>query len=232
MISNIKKIVFLDDARSYRRKLLDTLMFRHTAMMRGVVIDLAGKNKNHRGKFRPPTDGVEQRIVVNLDPDVQPDVVADIRETGLDDGIADCVIFAETLQHVPAPERCISEAHRLLKPGGVFIGSIPFLYPVHRDPQDLIRLGPDGLEQLLADFTDVKIYSMGNFFGVLALMLERKISGVQSGSLLRIIGVPKITKILLLVTAKFLTKLDRNPVALNKESTLFTTGYFFTGIKR
>ena len=100
--------------------------------------------------------------------------------------------------------------------------TVPFLYPVHRDPQDLIRLGPDGLEQLLADFTDVKIYSMGNFFGVLALMLERKISSVQSGSLLRIIGVPKITKILLLVTAKFLTKLDRNPVALKPSSQLVT----------
>lgn len=200
--------------------------------MSGVVIDLAGKNINHRGNFRPPIKGVEKRIVVNLDPDVKPDVIADIRETGLDDGIADCVILGETLQHVPAPERCVSEAHRLLKPGGAFIGSIPFLYPVHRDPQDLIRLGPDGLAQLLDEFTDVKIYSMGNFFGVLGLMIERKISGIHSRSFLRVVGVTKITKLILLIAAKTLVKLDRNAVALNKDSTLFTTGYFFTGIKQ
>jgi len=200
--------------------------------MRGVIIDLAGKNINHRGNFRPPTTGVEKRIVVNLDPDVQPDVVADIRETGLGDGIADCVIFAETLQHVPAPERCITEAHRLLKPGGVFIGSIPFLYPVHRDPVDLVRIGPDGLEQLLSEFDDVKIYSMGNFFGVIGLMIERKIGTVRTGSLLGAFGVSKLIKASMMFAAKILTSFDRDAIALNQDSTLFTTGYFFTGIKR
>ena len=200
--------------------------------MRGVVIDLAGKNKNHRGNFRPPTDGVVRRIVVNLDPSVEPDVVADIRETGLDGGIADCVILAETLQHVPGPELCVAEAHRLLKSGGVFIGSIPFLYPVHRDPVDLVRIGPDGLQQLLGDFGEVKIYSMGNFFGVLGLLLERKVATIHQGRFLTAIGVPKITKAALMVTGGALTYFDRDAISINKQSTLFTTGYFFTCVKR
>jgi SAM-dependent methyltransferase len=232
MSSKIRRLLFLGDGRSYRRKLLDTLMSNHSKLMKGVVIDLAGKNTNHRGNFRPPTKGVEQRIVVNLDPDVGADRIADIRETGLDQEIADCTILVETLQHVPSPERCVAEAYRLLKPGGIFIGSIPFLYPVHRDPVDLVRIGPDGLKKLLTDFDEVKIYSMGNFFGVQALMLERKIATVRTGSLLGAIGVAKFTKLLMLMTAKFLTVLDRDPIALNKDSTLFTTGYFFTGIKR
>ncbi len=232
MTFNLKNFLLLSDGRSYRRKLLDTLLLDHIALMRGVVIDLAGKNINHRGKFRPPTDGVERRVVVNLDPDVAPDVVADIRETGLDDAITDCVILAETLQHVPAPERCVTEAHRLLKPGGVFIGSVPFLYPVHRDPVDLVRIGPDGLDQLLADFTDVKIYSMGNFFGVIGLIMERKISAIRMSRFMSILGVTKIVKLFLILTSKILTTFDRNAIKLNKETTLFTTGYFFTGIKR
>jgi SAM-dependent methyltransferase len=200
--------------------------------MKGVIVDLAGKNTNYRGKFRPPTDGVGRRIVVNLDPAVDPDVVADIRETGLDDGIADCVILAETLQHVPGPERCVAEARRLLKPGGVFIGSIPFLYPVHRDPVDLVRIGPDGLEQLLSDFDEVKIYSMGNFFGVLSLFLERKIPSVSVGPLSSALGVQKVLRAMLMLSSRALIYLDRNPISLNKRSTLYTTGYFFTGIKR
>ena len=206
-------------------------MAENSNLMTGVVVDLAGKNTKHRGNFRPPTEGVEQRIVVNLDPSVEPDVMADIRETGLDDGIADCVIIAETLQHVPGPERCVAEAHRLLKPGGVFIGSIPFLYPVHRDPVDLVRIGPDGLEQLLEDFDDVQIYSMGNFFGVLGLLLERKIPGVSVGPKSTALGVTKLFRAILKLSSRILISLERNPISLNKETTLFTTGYFFTGIK-
>jgi SAM-dependent methyltransferase len=230
-VRNLKQTVF-GQGRSYRRKLLDTLMSRHAGMMKGVVVDLAGKQSNHRGSFRPPTEDVTRRIVVNLDENVAPDVVADIRDTGLESGSADCVILAETLQHVPGPERCVAEANRLLKPGGIFIGSIPFLYPIHRDPQDLIRLGPDGLKALLSDFDDVKIYSMGKFFGVLGLMLERKISTVETGTLLGILGVSKMLKAALLVTSKILTTFDRNPISLNDDKALFTTGYFFTGIKR
>ncbi len=199
--------------------------------MTGVVVDLAGKNTKHRGKYRPPTAGVVRRIVVNLDTTVEPDVIADIRETGLDDGIADCVILAEALEHVPEPERCVSEAHRLLKSGGVFIGSVPFLYPVHRDPVDLIRIAPDGLEQLLAEFDDVKIYSMGNFLGVLGMFLERKISGISLGPVSSAFGATKILRALMILSSRILIFLDRDPVSLNKKSTLFTSGYFFTCTK-
>jgi SAM-dependent methyltransferase len=230
-LSRLKQSLF-GQSLSYRRKLLDRLMSNHVDLMQGIVVDLAGKNVNHRGNFRPLTAGIDRRIVVNLDESVKPDIIADIRATGLDDSFADCVVLAETLQHVPLPERCVAEAHRLLKPGGVFIGSIPFLYPVHQDPEDLIRLGPDGLKNLLTEFDEVKIYSMGNFFGVQALMFERKIATVRTGSLLGAIGVTKLTKLLMLLASKSLTVLDRDPIALNKDSTLFTTGYFFTGIKR
>ena len=95
-----------------------------------------------------------------------------------------------------------------------------------------MRLGPDGLKALLSDFDDVKIYSMGKFFGVIGLMLERKISTVETGTLLGILGVSKMLKAALLVTSKILTTFDRNPISLNDDKALFTTGYFFTGIKR
>ena len=230
----LTKIISLAFAqkRSYRRKLLDELMFRHTKMMQGVVVDLAGKNTNHRGNFRPPNKGIVQRIVVNLDPEVKPDILADICETGLDDAIADCVILAETLQHVIAPERCVAEAHRLLKPGGVFIGSVPFLYPVHRDPVDIVRIGPDGLNQLLSEFINVEIYSMGQFFGVLGLFLERKVASIRLGRVLTAIGMTKIYKAVLILMSKGLILLDRNHLQLNEKTTLFTTGYFFIGTKQ
>ena len=230
----LKKLLLLAfvQQRSYRRKLLDELMFRHTKMMQGVIDDLAGKNTDHRGKFRPPDKGIVKRIVVNLDPEVKPDILADICETGLDDAIADCVILTETLQHAIAPKRCVAEAYRLLKPGGVFIGSVPFLYPVHRDPVDIVRIGPDGLTQLLSEFTNVEIYSMGQFFGVLGLFLERKVTSIRQGRVLTAIGLPKIYKAILIILSRMLIMLDRNNLQLNKKTTTFTTGYFFIGTKQ
>ena len=69
-------------------------------------------------------------------------------------------------------------------------------------------------------------------FGVLGLFLERKVASVRLGRLMTAVAVPKILKLFLLFAGSVLTYLDRKPVSINKESTLFTTGYFFTGIKR
>lgn len=221
----------LIDSRSYRRKLLDEALSNHAHLMRGTVVDLAGKNNRVRGKFRPPVDQITERIVVNLDPAAEPDLVADIRDTTLPDEKADCVVLTETLQHVPDPERCIQEATRILKPGGVFIGSIPFLYPVHRDPEDLMRFGPDGLRAALADFSEIDILAMGGFWGVLGLMLERKVLTVSLTPILNKLALVKMSKAGLLVGGKFLTALDRKRLYTNTANTLFTTGYFFVAKK-
>ena len=44
--------------------------------------------------------------------------VGDARATNLEDGCADLILFHTTLCHIPAPERALAEARRLLKPGG------------------------------------------------------------------------------------------------------------------
>ncbi|MGC5341134.1 class I SAM-dependent methyltransferase, partial [Escherichia coli] len=44
------------------------------------------------------------------------------------DQSVDVFVSFETLEHVPDPERIISEVKRVLKPGGTFIGSVPNLW--------------------------------------------------------------------------------------------------------
>ena len=43
----------------------------------------------------------------------------DARAVPLPDGSVDVVVFYTTLCHVPGPERALTEAHRVLRPGGV-----------------------------------------------------------------------------------------------------------------
>ncbi|MBE9375970.1 methyltransferase domain-containing protein [Saccharopolyspora sp. HNM0983] len=48
-------------------------------------------------------------------------VLADVADTPLADGSADCVVAGEVLEHVPDLPRVIAEACRLLRPGGVLV---------------------------------------------------------------------------------------------------------------
>lgn len=40
-------------------------------------------------------------------------------------GSFDCIVFADVLEHLVEPERCLAEASRLLTPGGTVVASIP-----------------------------------------------------------------------------------------------------------
>lgn len=46
------------------------------------------------------------------------------------DGCADAVLLLDVLEHLANPERAVAEAHRVLRPGGVIVVSVP-----HRCPQ-------------------------------------------------------------------------------------------------
>jgi SAM-dependent methyltransferase len=69
----------------------------------------------------------------------------------VDDNQFDVAILDQVLEHVGAPERGLTEVHRILKPGGVAIITLPFLVPVHmdRDYGDYYRWTPQGVETSL-----------------------------------------------------------------------------------
>jgi SAM-dependent methyltransferase len=56
----------------------------------------------------------------------------------------DTVLCTEVLEHVPNPDLVISEVARVLKPGGAFLCTAPFVYPVH-DSFDFYRYSPIGV---------------------------------------------------------------------------------------
>lgn len=54
--------------------------------------------------------------------------IQDLQALDLRDDAFDIVITNEVLEHVPSIDRALSEIFRILKPGGVHIGTLPFLY--------------------------------------------------------------------------------------------------------
>jgi len=87
----------------------------------------------------------------------------------------DTVICAEVFEHTTNPWTAITEIMKVLKPGGLFIGTGPLLHELHgEDYGDYWRITPQGWELLLKDFEQVHIETRGlhpqiNHVGVSAI---------------------------------------------------------------
>jgi len=64
-------------------------------------------------------------------------------------GCFDTVMALEVLEHLPDPDRCVSELVRVLAPGGTLLVTVPFCTPLHALPFDFYRFTEAGLVALL-----------------------------------------------------------------------------------
>jgi SAM-dependent methyltransferase len=82
----------------------------------------------------------------------------------VDDASVDLAFATETLEHVDDPARFLSEAFRVLRPGGRLILTVPFSARWHFVPYDYWRFTPAGLDLLLrgAGLTNVEVHARGN----------------------------------------------------------------------
>lgn len=87
------------------------------------------------------------------------------------DAVFDAVVLGEVLEHVPAPAFVLGEVRRVLRPGGLFVGSVPNAYrlknrvrfllgrPFDSDPTHLRFFSPESLRAALqeAGFGEIDI---------------------------------------------------------------------------
>ena len=95
----------------------------------------------------------------------------------------DVVVAGELLEHLRFPDVVVAEAHRVLRPGGVFVGSVPnafrlqsrlkFLHgrPPEDDPTHLHMFSAGEMRKLLAAFDDVRIAFVGGRYRRLSARL-------------------------------------------------------------
>jgi SAM-dependent methyltransferase len=102
-----------------------------------------------------------------------PDIVVNPDESWpLADASFDVVMCNQVLEHVVEPALTLAEIRRVLRPGGILLLSVPFIYCEHGMPYDFRRFTAGGLGMLLADGYEIReTHRLGGVGTVLAAML-------------------------------------------------------------
>lgn len=131
----------------------------------GKVLDIGAGDRH----IMETLGNVEQYVSIDIIPRDRPTIVADAHYLPFTDDIFDVVIARALLEHVEDEQKVVAEASRILKPGGLFLFSAPFLYPIH-DAVDHHRFTIYSLRSLAErhGFEIMRITSSGGYFGVLA----------------------------------------------------------------
>lgn len=221
---------------SLRRYFVDEFHFRHVPTLpRGAfVLDLGGTRIDKRGGFDIEAFPVSV-LYANLSSHKLPDVQAAAEALPFKDGIFDCVICSELLEHVPHPPDVISEVHRVLREGGVLLICVPFLNRIHADPHDYGRYTDAYWRRVLSDrdmFCSVEIEPQGLFWCVFVDMLRdlayRKAS---TGWLAHPLAIRLLAKLMALAKRKALTWDQSCDLRDCNAPTGFTTGFGIRAVK-
>lgn len=137
------------------------------------IIDLGGKKINKRGQFNLEKYNFET-VYVNISKDTEPDILADINNLPVKARQFDVVICSEVLEHIKDPISVLKESYRILRPGGILLICIPFLFRIHGDPMDYGRYTnywwKDNLSEI--GFSEIEIEKQGLFWSVLIDMIR------------------------------------------------------------
>jgi SAM-dependent methyltransferase len=147
--------------------LLEAEILPHRRFLTGLVLNAGAGTR----EIAHLVDGklVNSDIAWPGDTRTNIDIYAPLHELPVADGHFDSAVCIAVLEHVINPEECVRELHRVLKPGGHLVVSVPFMQPEHKVPGDYQRYTRDGLSHLVASagFEVVDVRLIGNVYHTL-----------------------------------------------------------------
>ena len=150
----------------------------HNALSRitltGAVLDVGGSKKSaYQRLFR----GLYTLTTVNIDPNALPDITADLENPlPIREATYDAVLLINVLEHIFEYRQLLLESVRVLKPGGILVVVVPFLFPIHPSPRDFHRFTEYALRRKCGriGLKSITIEVLGRgVFSVRYLLLER-----------------------------------------------------------
>ena len=114
-------------------------------------------SKSAHGRYSFARSGVRQKLVhLDIEYSEGVNVVADAHSLPFRRDSVDAVLAVGVLQACHDPRQAVAEAYRVLKPGGLFYVSVPFLFPYVVDPYDFYRFSDSGIRTLCSQFDEIQ----------------------------------------------------------------------------
>jgi len=196
--------------------------FLYEQIFYGKVLDIGGKKNNKRGMFNPPLKNVESWEYLNIDQKTNPDYCCSAYNLPIQDHSIDMALMIEVLEHLDNPTRALEEAYRVLKHRGSIILTVPFLFPIHADPDDFQRWTLNKIENELKNigFVKINIKPMGSIYAVIYDLIHVSLNGSTKNQYS--IKNKVINRLVMPIMAALCKYLDLKYMC---KSNIITTGY-------
>jgi SAM-dependent methyltransferase len=128
----------------YGNRLTPALASHLPAMPGGLILDLGCGGR----EFAPILEAITGAAYVGIDYDgPDADILADAHVLPFADETFDAIVSLAVLEHIRVPDIAVAEAMRVLKPAGIFAGTVAFLEPFHMN--SMFHMTHLGLTDLL-----------------------------------------------------------------------------------
>ena len=156
-----------DRGQPIDRYYIEKFLSQHAGDISGHVVEIGDDRYTRQfgGEKVTRSDVLDQRH-----PDSTPTIVADLTAADhVPSDSFDCIIITQTLQFIYDIHAAVQTLHRILKPGGVLLGSLPSLSPICRHDMDrwgdYWRFTSATVQRLFGDFfgsNSVQVEAFGN----------------------------------------------------------------------
>jgi SAM-dependent methyltransferase len=134
-------------------------------VLSGRVLDFGGGKKRWSYLRYLKKEGEPQILSADIDAKSGADIVVNLESDNIpaETSSFDMALAFNVLEHIYNSSHLLSEAYRILKPGGMMLGSVPFLLNVHPDPYDFFRYTDMALRRIFtaAGFGKIEIAAAG-----------------------------------------------------------------------
>jgi len=159
-------------ARSWKSILIHRIMDRDMRRcaplyLRGRMLDIGCGTKPFAHLLhKHVTEHVGLDRAAPFDARAKPDLIGTAYEIPAPDASFDCAISTAALEHLAEPDAALRETYRVLKPGGVAVYTVPFIWHLHAEPWDYLRYTNHGLKHVFekAGFDVVEVYPLSGFW--------------------------------------------------------------------